>query len=88
MGTEPVAFVAGKWHRLRYPALATAVRECDSAAAETLEHGCKESTANPAELTALAAAAGRAAPGLPNGKLSPCACHDKSAAARLNNSIH
>lgn len=50
--------------------------------------GCEESTANPAELTVLVAAVGRAAPGLPNGELSPCACHDKSAAARLNNSIH
>lgn len=60
---EPVAFVAGKWHRLRHPTLASTVRERNSVAAKTLEHGCKESTANPAELTALVAAAGRAAPG-------------------------
>lgn len=70
---EPVAFVAGKGHRLRHPALASTARERNSVAAKTLEHGCEESAANPAELTALVAAAGRAAPGLPNGKLSRCA---------------
>lgn len=67
-----------RWLLSRSATLPGTVGEGDSA--KTAELGCEESTANPAELTAQ--------PLLPNRELSPCACREKSAAARLNNSIH